>query len=85
MMRNTSSLLFLGVTAFGFLAAIASGKSDAAIAVKQPVDAIAEAYVKLVLAMGPHDKDYVDAFYGPAKWKIAGPDWRPRSPDPSGD
>ena len=71
MMGNTSRLLFLGVTAFGFLAAIASGKNDAAVAVKQPVDEIAEAYVKLVLAMGPHDKDYVDAFYGPAEWKIA--------------
>jgi hypothetical protein len=26
-------------------------------------------YVKLVLALGQHDKDYVDAFYGPAEWK----------------
>jgi len=30
---------------------------------------IAEAYVKLVLAMGQHDPDYVDAFYGPAEWR----------------
>lgn len=30
---------------------------------------IAEAYVKLVLAVGQHDPDYVDAFYGPAGWK----------------
>src|SRR5437660_8908491 len=30
---------------------------------------IAPAYVKLVLAVGQHDKDYVDAFYGPAEWK----------------
>jgi hypothetical protein len=30
---------------------------------------IAEAYVKLVLAMGQHDPDYVDAYYGPAEWK----------------
>ncbi len=29
----------------------------------------AEAYVKLVLAVGQHDKDYVDAFYGPAAWR----------------
>lgn len=29
----------------------------------------AERYVKLVLAVGQHDKDYVDAFYGPAEWK----------------
>jgi hypothetical protein len=26
---------------------------------------IAREYVRLVLAMGPHDKDYVDAYYGP--------------------
>jgi hypothetical protein len=30
---------------------------------------IAPAYVKLVLAVGRHDRDYVDAFYGPAEWK----------------
>lgn len=30
---------------------------------------IAEAYVKLVLAMGQHDPDYVDAYYGPPEWK----------------
>jgi hypothetical protein len=26
-------------------------------------------YVKLVLAMGEHDADYVDAYYGPAAWR----------------
>jgi len=31
---------------------------------------IAERYVRLVLAVGQHDKDYVDAYYGD-------PDWRP--------
>ena len=30
---------------------------------------IAESYVKLVLAVGRHDADYVDAFYGPAEWR----------------
>lgn len=30
---------------------------------------VAPAYVKLVLAVGQHDKDYVDAFYGQAEWK----------------
>src|SRR6266480_3443399 len=33
------------------------------------VNGIAEAYVKLVLAMGQHDADYVDAYYGPPEWK----------------
>ncbi len=30
---------------------------------------IAERYVELVLAMTPHDPDYVDAYYGPPAWK----------------
>src|SRR6266404_4889284 len=33
------------------------------------VNEIAEAYVKLVLAMGQHDADYVDAYYGPPEWR----------------
>src|SRR5438046_3106291 len=33
------------------------------------VNEIAEAYVKLVLAMGEDDADYVDAYYGPPEWK----------------
>ena len=35
------------------------------------MDKLAEQYVHLVLAMGQHDADYVDAFYGPAEWKTA--------------
>jgi len=30
---------------------------------------IAESYVKLVLAVGRHDADYVDSYYGPPDWK----------------
>src|SRR5688572_5441928 len=30
---------------------------------------LAERYVKLVLAMGQHDADYVDAYYGPPEWR----------------
>ncbi|MGH7602320.1 MAG: hypothetical protein ACREOI_38630, partial [bacterium] len=33
------------------------------------LDRIAEAYVKLVLAVGQHDANYVDAYYGPAAWQ----------------
>src|SRR5262249_31375323 len=35
------------------------------------MNTIAERYVKLVLAVGQHDGDYVDAFYGPDDWKKA--------------
>jgi hypothetical protein len=31
----------------------------------------AEHYVKLVLAVGEHDADYVDAYYGPPEWRAA--------------
>lgn len=33
------------------------------------MNAIAESYVKLVLSLGQHDPDYVDAYYGPPSWK----------------
>lgn len=32
---------------------------------------IAETYVKLALAVGRHDSDYVDAYSGPEEWKAA--------------
>lgn len=32
---------------------------------------LAETYVKLALAAGVHDGDYVDAYYGPAEWRTA--------------
>ncbi len=38
-------------------------------AVLTNVNDIAETYVKLVLALGQHDPDYVDAYYGPPEWK----------------
>src|SRR5437588_3241424 len=33
------------------------------------MNALAEKYAHLVLALGQHATDYVDAFYGPAEWK----------------
>ena len=33
------------------------------------MDHSAESYVKLVLALGQHDPDYVDAYYGPSQWR----------------
>jgi hypothetical protein len=40
-----------------------------ACAATDPMNAIAKRYAHLVLALGQHDPDYVDAFYGPAEWK----------------
>src|SRR5687768_13243092 len=35
----------------------------------QTMNRIAESYVKLVLAVGQHDSNYVDAYYGPEAWQ----------------
>ena len=57
-MRILLSLVFCGLVA-------SSGGARAA----DGLNAVAERYVLLVLALGQHDSDYVDAFYGPAEWK----------------
>ena len=44
---------------------MSSGTARAADA----MNAVAERYTHLVLALGQHDPDYVDAFYGPAEWR----------------
>ena len=33
------------------------------------MNVIAEQYVRLVLAVGQYDADYVDAYYGPPAWR----------------
>jgi hypothetical protein len=40
------------------------------------MNALAERYVKLVLALGQHDADYVDAYYGPPAWRKEAEDAR---------
>jgi hypothetical protein len=47
----------------GWLSAQTTGTGTA------PMDSAAQTYVRLVLAMGLHDADYVDAYYGPPEWK----------------
>jgi hypothetical protein len=39
---------------------------------REDMNSIAERYVKLVLKVGQHDKDFVDAYYGDPAWKPAG-------------
>jgi hypothetical protein len=47
------------------------GAVTAAAAAPNPsaMDQVAESYVKLALALGAHDPDYVDAYYGPKAWR----------------
>lgn len=37
----------------------------------QPLDTLARDYVMVVLSLGRHDADFVDAYYGPSEWKTA--------------
>src|SRR6478752_10861778 len=53
------------VLAFGLCSFIISST----VARADAMNGIAERYGHLVLALGQHDPDYVDAFYGPAEWK----------------
>jgi hypothetical protein len=50
-------------------ALLAAGALVTAQPPADPYRDVAEQYVKLVLAVGQHDVDYVDAFYGPAEWR----------------
>ena len=42
---------------------------SASVGSQSVMDQIAESYVRLVLAVGEHDVDYVDAYYGPQGWR----------------
>src|SRR6266487_2499054 len=57
-MRILLSFVFCGLVA-----------STAGAQAADSMNAVAEQYAHLVLALGQHDLDYVDAFYGPAEWK----------------
>src|SRR5439155_2514298 len=58
-MRILLSFVFCGLVA-------SSGNAYA----PDPLNPVAERYAHLVLALGQHNPDYVDAFYGPAEWKM---------------
>jgi hypothetical protein len=51
------------------LAACLAGIVTIHAAENDSMNALAERYVKLVLALGQHDADYVDAYYGPPRWQ----------------
>jgi hypothetical protein len=43
--------------------------SAARVEAPTTLDALAERYVRLVLEIGEHDPDFVDAYYGPPRWR----------------
>ena len=48
---------------------VAAGVIVSAQPAADPLQDVAERYVRLVLALGLHDADYVDAYYGPPEWR----------------
>src|SRR5690606_24348323 len=72
MKRNHRAFgLALGFILTQGLAGCASDSPAPAALDEAALGAVAEQYVKLVLALGVHDPNYVDAYYGPEEWRTA--------------
>lgn len=67
------AVIFLSSTSAGVIECRQRGSQDPARPMRSgpltEMDKIAELYVKLVLAVGQHDENYVDAYYGPEAWQ----------------
>src|SRR5688500_11245233 len=62
----------LGVMTWMAALAFVSGCQETGVrpvSTEDRMNTIAQSYVKLVLAVGQHDADYVDAYYGPPEWR----------------
>jgi hypothetical protein len=61
------------VTKFLFLLVLCAScaRQSPVESVETQMNPIAERYVRLGLAMGEHDKNYVDAYFGPEEWRDA--------------
>jgi hypothetical protein len=51
------------------VSAVMGAATAAGCAQDADMNTLGERYVRLVLAMGQHDPDYVDAYYGPPEWR----------------
>jgi len=79
MMSSVTARLVLRPWALSLLVALAACVSDDESAAPNPLvdgslDGLAEDYVHLALAMGAHDSDYVDAYFGPPAWAETAPE-----------
>ena len=66
-MRRTA--VFVMVTALTTAVIAAAQRPARSSPRRNTMDSIAQQYVRIVLALGQHDPDYVDAYYGPPEWK----------------
>ncbi|HKV09261.1 MAG TPA: hypothetical protein VJ725_14045 [Thermoanaerobaculia bacterium] len=69
MIRKPLAVIVLGTVLS--LAAGCAASAPPSTSRDSSMNRIADSYVKLVLAVGQHDADYVDAFYGPPEWRTA--------------
>ena len=60
---------YLALFCLALLGSVSHAQGQGPDVVVSPYDALAERYVRLVLAAGEHDKNLVDAYYGPAEWR----------------
>jgi len=65
--NNEKTLVILPLIVLSF--SLSGCGDDAAVSSEQAMNTVGEAYVKLALAVGHHDDDYIDAYYGPAEWR----------------
>ena len=64
-MRSRVLAFLIGVGGLSWVTGLAAQQPTSMIR----LNAVAESYVKLVLALGELDPGYVDAYYGPPEWK----------------
>jgi hypothetical protein len=57
------------VTLIALLITIAACDQHDGVSAESQLNSVAERYVRLALALGEHDEDYVDAYFGPADWR----------------
>jgi hypothetical protein len=69
--RYLGAVLVLGLFAAGCGGSQDRGGASGETTTAADMNTIAEQYVRLTLAVGQHDTDYVDAYYGPPEWKPA--------------
>jgi len=67
-MTRTTTALIVAALLVG-LGAVAVFVYPSATDEGPDMNALGERYVRLILALGQHDPDYVDAFYGPPEWR----------------
>jgi hypothetical protein len=67
-MKRTSPALIVVALLIG-VGGVAVAAHQSSTNEGRSMNALAERYVRLILAVGQHDPDYVDAFYGPAEWR----------------